>query len=125
MLFERIILGILMIAALVGVVVLDMWLSLGTPNRLTPGMASTSAVGVGSCGVPVLVVAAFLTLMATYELGRILRIGDYQPATLWAAFVNVGLVFLPWIELRRLMDSDASRLFMAEITRSITSLWLV
>lgn len=89
-----------MIAAIVGLVALDAWLAsqdVVVPSAPgTTGGAMDAALG---SGLPLVILVTVLVFFATLEMGKLCRGGGYRPATLWAAFVSVGLVLGPWIEM--------------------------
>jgi len=101
MLIQRILLGTLMIAALVGLMLLDMWLSADMPNR--PGLESHLPAGAAAhlWGLPTVAVAALLAVLATLEFGSLMRGVGHQPAVSWAAIIVAGLIVLPRLEATR------------------------
>jgi len=101
MLIQRILLGSLMIAALVGLMVLDVWLSADMPNR--PGLYPHLPAGAAAYlwGLPTVAVAALLAVLATLEFGSLLRGAGHQPAVSWAAIITAGLIVMPWVEQYR------------------------
>ncbi len=103
MLWQRLLFGTLMIAALCGIVALDATLSARWPLL---------------CALPVTLLVVFLAILASYELGRLVSgnaergtanaelipqsvVSSYQPVTHWAAFVAAGVTLIPWIEMQQ------------------------
>lgn len=108
MLLQRILLGGLMIAALGGLIALDAWLSAAaatpeTGSNLHPPPKPHFRLA----GLPVTAVAVLLVVLATFELGSLLRCGGHRPVTLWAALVNAGLVAIPWLPASMCLAGDA------------------
>ena len=101
MLWQRILFGSLMIAAAVGIVALDGWLSWCglAPLDEAPlsGMVKTRLM----CGLALTLMLAVLIMLATFEMGRLCREGGHQPAADWAAFVSVLLMLAPWVEFQQ------------------------
>jgi len=124
MLLSRVVLGTLMIAALVGLVSLDMWLSLDIPNTSEVVARPGELPALGLSGLPVVLVAVALAALAVYELGAILSTKDYRPVRHWAGFVTVGLVVMPWIELRHAWCSVGGVTPLSGAGCSLTLLWL-
>lgn len=149
MLLSRVILGTLMIVALVGLVALDMWLSQDVPNvpavttysgkgaisaaascpseQAAPSVAvacSGGRSGLGLSGLPIVLVAVALAGLAVYELGAILSVKDYRPVRHLAAFVTVGLVVMPWLELQQTWCLASTRAPLVGAGSMLTLLWL-
>lgn len=107
MLWQRITFGALMIALVVGIVLLDGWLSLrgSAPAQevLAPGIARNRPL----CGLALTLMLALLIMLAAFELGHLCRMGGYRPASGWAAFVSVLLMLAPWIEFQQRLASAA------------------
>ncbi len=123
MLFERVLFGSLMIGALVGLIILDTWLSSPTVPQATAPV-SGAPVGLRTSALPVLLVLTALTVLATYELGGLLTKGGYRPATHWAAFVGAGLVAIPWAVRQQAARADAAWLDLTDVSLSMTAFWL-
>jgi len=108
MLRYRLIFGSSMIAAFFGIVAFDAWLSQRAIDALGQGL---NVVAV-EAALPLTLLLVLLMLLAVYELGRLCKLGGYQPVTHWAAFVSAGLVFLPWIEMQQGISPDVVVLLM-------------
>ncbi|MBI4581704.1 MAG: phosphatidate cytidylyltransferase [Planctomycetes bacterium] len=114
---QRLVFGSLMIAAVIGTVVLDVWLS-------TPGGVGQAAGCLPMAGLPVTLLLTLLVVLGTFEMGRVCRAGGYLPATLWAAFVAAGLVLAPWVEMQARVGR-ANPLFDTTLRQlSPTVVWL-
>jgi phosphatidate cytidylyltransferase len=99
MLWQRLVFGSLLIALVVGIVALDAYVSkagapIGSPT-------------VSLAALPFITLLALIAILATFEMGKLCQAGGHQPATLWAAFVAAGLIFVPWMEMQcRLGQAD-------------------
>jgi phosphatidate cytidylyltransferase len=149
MLWQRLLFGALMIAALCGLLLLDGWISERGSHISTPpnvfqldGAQPTRAVEVGAeaageervktdlafrlgRGLPVTLLVLLLAVLATYELGRLCNVGAYRPLTHWAAFVAAGLVFLPWVEMQSGGAGSATALHtLTRVNLSLPVLWI-
>ncbi|HSW45493.1 MAG TPA: phosphatidate cytidylyltransferase [Phycisphaerae bacterium] len=98
MLWQRILFGSVMIAALVGLLLLDAWLAAGLPNQSGPAHEFRSHPPTRLWGLPTVSVTAVLAFFAALEFGLMLKSAGYAPARFWAAIISVGLVVLPWVE---------------------------
>jgi CDP-diglyceride synthetase len=98
MLFQRVLLGSIMIAALVGLVLLDAWLSAGMPNTRQAVFTAAPGAAYLTWGLPTVLVAVLLGGAAAFELGTILRAAGYKPTVAWAALISAGLIVLPWLD---------------------------
>jgi phosphatidate cytidylyltransferase len=101
MLRQRLLYGSLMIAGIVGVVLLDGWLSQRALVHAASRPASAGAALL-PCALPITLFVVLLAVLATYEMARLCRAGGFHPAAHWAAVVSAGLVFIPWLEMQRL-----------------------
>ncbi len=124
MFWQRILFGSLMIAALVGVVVIDgKWsqqmlaLSSYCTDRL-------SARGMLLCGLPITLLMLALLVPAVFELGKLCRSGGYQPAVYWSAFVAVGLAIVPWLEMQYRIAPGGALCPLVPVALSPSVLWL-
>lgn len=122
MLFERVLLGSLMIAAMVGLIILDVWLS--GPTLSEPVAVPGGSPNIRAHGLPVVVVVVVLTIMATYELGALLNRAGYRPAKHWAAFVAAGLVVIPWVVLQHATRANGAWSGLNDLSLSMTAFWL-
>jgi len=122
MLWQRLLFGSLLIAAICGIVILD--------GRLSADALPLTGIDVGmpsstlKCALPVTLLVVFLTVLASYELGRLCVAGGYKPVTHWAAFVGAGLAIVPWIEMQLRLGSASTLLSMEKAHLSLTVLWL-
>ena len=136
MFWQRLLFGMLMIAAVIGLVVLDARLSAGVPldGYLPPD--GTSVPALVGCGLPVALLVVGLVIFSTYELGRLCRSGqtDRQPAgggsglnpvTHWAAFVGAGLVIIPWVGMQQRLGTMAPPAFAERMGLSLTVFWVM
>jgi len=122
-LWQRLLFGTLMIAAVGGLATLDGWLSargLGGPAVRT-GFDAASGV---FCGLPLALLVMVLVVLGSYELGELCRAGGYKPVTHWAAFVGAGLTIVPWVEMQRRVGPAGSLTPLAPVDLSLTVLWL-
>ncbi len=103
MLWQRLLFGILMIAAIGGVAVFDGWLSAWALAEGAEGATAWEAGARLWCGLPITAVVIALVVLATYELGRLCQGGGHRPATHWAVFVGALLTIVPWIEMQQRM----------------------
>jgi CDP-diglyceride synthetase len=101
MLRYRLIFGPLMIAAFLGIVAFDAWYSQQAINV----QGEDPAIPALQAALPLTGLLIVLMLVSVYELGRLCNVGGYRPVAHWAAFVCVGLVCLPWIEMQRSLSS--------------------
>ena len=115
MLRYRLVFGSLMIASFFGIVAFDAWLSQRAVDALgaNPGVAA----------LPLTLLLMVLMLLANYELGRLCKVGGYQPVTHWAAFISAGLVCLPWIEMQETLNPAAVSLMSVKLNPVL--LWLM
>ena len=97
MLKQRLIYGSLMIAAIVGIVVLDAWLS-----KTALVKAAGEPTVLLRCALPITLLVVFLAVLATYEMARLCQSAGFRPAVHWAALVSAGLAFIPWLEMQNL-----------------------
>jgi len=125
MLWQRLFFGILMIAAIIGLVTLDAWLSADAPLDGVLSACSTHLVKRVPCGLPVTLLVVTLVILATYEMSRLCQTGGFKPATHWAAFVGAGLAVIPWVEMQRRMGTMGSFQPVAEMNLSLTVFWLM
>ncbi len=102
MLRQRLLFGSLMILAVVGVVVLDGWLS-----QVAPSKAVTEPAALLRCALPITLLVVFLSVLGVYEMSHLCRSAGFRPAGHWAALVSAGLVFIPWLEMQNLGASIA------------------
>ncbi|NLX12860.1 MAG: phosphatidate cytidylyltransferase [Phycisphaerales bacterium] len=124
MFWQRILFGSLMIAALVGVVVID-----GKWSEQMQGLSSyctdsLCARGMLLRGLPMTLLMLGLLIPAVYELGRLCRLGGYRPAVHWSAFVAVGLAIVPWLEMQYRMAPADGLVPLLSIDLSPSVLWL-
>lgn len=92
MLWQRVLFGSLMIAAVVGITWLD--------AHLSSEAATLRQVGaVPLADLPLTLLLGTLTVMGAIEMGRVCRAGGHEPVTWWAAFVTAGLMLVPWFEM--------------------------
>lgn len=146
MLWQRLLFGILMIAALVGIILLDGYLSrdipspLSTPPTLTPGQPGANVAAIhpapsaeqgppsqprALCKALVFtLLVALVLILATFEMSRLLAAAGHQPAVLPAAFVAAGLVVIPWMEMQHRLTGMTPLLRLAELGGSPVALWL-
>jgi phosphatidate cytidylyltransferase len=101
MLKQRLLYGSLMIIAIMGIVILDGWLSQGALVKAASRPEAAGAALV-RCALPITMLVVLLAILATYEMAQLCRAGGYRPAGHWAAIVSAGLVFVPWLEMQRL-----------------------
>jgi len=100
MLWQRLVFGALMIAAVAGVAVLDGWVSAAVT---VPGVGRVDLEAARLkllCGLPTTLLVVGLVVLATYELGGLCEGGGHRPATHWAAFVGALLAVVPWLEMQ-------------------------
>jgi len=121
MVLQRLLLGSLMIAALVGLVLLDGWLSSGVPVKAGGDIDFGQVAALLKCALPVTLLVVMLVILGTYELGRLCRAGGYKPVVQWAAFVGAGLAIVPWIEMQQRIGATET-LLQADLP--LTLVWL-
>ena len=97
MLKQRLIYGSLMIAAIVGLVLLDGWLSQSALAK-----AANEPTAMLRCALPLTLLVVFLSVLATYEMSHLCQSGGFRPAVHWSAIVSAGLAFIPWLERQNL-----------------------
>ena len=96
MLALRLIFGSLMIAACVGLVWLDAWLS----QQPAPAPWLDRSVHVLAPiwqGGPIVLAVTALVVLGAVELGRLLERGGYRPITWWSAVMAGLVVVTPWL----------------------------
>lgn len=103
MLWQRLIYGALMIAVVLGIVLLDGWLSWCGLAPLEKATVSSMLKTRLMCGLALTLILALLIMLAAFEMGRLCRAGGHQPAAGWAAFVSVLLMLAPWVEFQQRM----------------------
>lgn len=111
MIWQRILYGFLMIAALVGLMWADGWLSSQAVSALDP---ATPAPSVGMrmlCAAPTTMLTLLLCIFAAYELSRLAVNGGHRPATHWAVFMAALLIVSPWCQMHERLWSSASTAF--------------
>lgn len=122
MLGQRIIIGLILIATLVGVVWLDGWLS---ESVLHPSAdAATLPMSPLFCALPLTLVVMLLLIGAAAELGVLSRGVGFEPAVKWACFITAGLVAVPWLQMQYRLNPalfDAGRF---RIDLDPTLIWL-
>lgn len=125
MVIERVVLGSLMILALLGLAIGDIWLSAGVPNEGLNDPSGGMLSMVRIAGAPIVAVMAVIIVLATYEMGRLLKMARCEPATHWAAFVNAGLMIIPWVQLQHIIGPAERVVPLGALNHSMTALWLV
>jgi len=116
MLWQRLVFGALMLAAIAGVVALDARVS----SRPAAGGIAPAPVN----ALPITLLAALIIVPATFEMGGVCRAGGHQPAVAWAAFVNAGLVFIPWIDMQEFLGGMGPLLSTAVHEVSPAVIWI-
>jgi len=92
----RLIFGSLMIAACVGLVWLDAWLSQQPAPAAWPA-PSVNVLGLIWQGGPIVLAVTALVVLGAVELGRLLDRGGYRPITWWAAAMAGLVAVAPWL----------------------------
>ncbi len=124
MFWQRILFGSLMIAALVGVVTFDGWIS---QRMLTESLRCSAHFGGRAllfCGLPMALLILVLLVPAVFELGQLCRSGGYRPAVYWSGFVAVGLAIVPWLEMQYRIAPGGALCPLIPVAVSPTVLWL-
>ena len=88
-----------MILLVVGLVLLDAWVSnacWAATTQGTPNYAYRFGIG-----LPMVLLLGLLVLCTTFEFGRLCRAGGYSPATGWMTFVALGAVLIPWLDMQQ------------------------
>ncbi|HPZ98918.1 MAG TPA: phosphatidate cytidylyltransferase [Phycisphaerae bacterium] len=115
MLWQRLLFGTLMVAAVVGIVAVDACVSAPGTGEIVPGRLAA---------LPITLLALLLVVLAAFEMGRLCQAGGHQPATAWAAFVAAGLVLVPWIEMHEQLGRLGALFSPAVHQVSPTVIWL-
>ena len=111
MLRQRLLFGTLMIVAVVGIVILDAWVSQTNPQSNNSCAMNTPSCEVAhswGSGLPIVLFILAMTVLANYEMAGVLRHAGFQPAAHWAALVVAGLVATPWIEMQQYLGNWAA-----------------
>ncbi len=106
MLWQRITFGALMIAAMLGLIWLDDWLSQQVVSDTTPKLLININEYLHQ-GLLFTCFVAVVSIFAVRELGRLFTAAGFQPATFGAATACVVFVFIPWLA-RNGLTSDVS-----------------
>ncbi len=88
MLWQRLLFGALLIAALIGLIRADDWLS---------SQAGLETVGRVDDGLVVVVILAALSALGVRELGRLVRAAGHAPLAAWAGLICVFLIAIPFL----------------------------
>jgi phosphatidate cytidylyltransferase len=115
MVWQRLVFGSLMIAAVVGIVALDAYLSAGPEAATGTG---------GLAALPITLLVAVIVVLASFEMGRLCQAGGHLPATAWAAFVAAGLVLAPWMEMQERLGNVQTLLGAGIRQASATGIWV-
>ncbi len=124
MLWQRLLLGTLMILLLAGCGVFDGWVSeraLAAMESLPPGEYPAPVL---YCGLVITALAWVLFIAATVEFGRLSQLGGYSPATGWSAFVVLGLLAVPWVEMQNQITTGWEFLPPVPVELPLWILWL-
>src|SRR5437867_457287 len=113
MLRTRVLLGALLIAAVIGLCILDD--RLASPSQLGPRLIRHN-------GVIVALVLAVLSVIATIELCRLVEAAGHAPPRFWTALSNYLLILIPYFAYNGLLWTGAN----PEATdNSLTLIWLL
>lgn len=88
MLWQRLLFGALLIAALIGLIFADDGLS---------AKAGPESIGRIDDGLIVVVILAALSALGTGELGRLIRAAGHAPLVFWAGLISVFLIAAPFL----------------------------
>lgn len=107
----RVFFGILLIVLVVGVVVLDAWLTQQTfPDW--EWLAGGRAVGVMADfllhGALMTAVLAIVVGWGVLEMGRLCRAAGFRPAAGWACLATIVMVGLPWLSITPVLGGRSS-----------------
>jgi len=121
MLWQRITFGALMIAAMLGLIWLDDWLSQQIVADTTPKLLINVNEYLHQ-GLLFTVFVAVVAFFAVRELGRLFTAAGFQPTTFGATIACVVFVFIPWL-VRNGIASDVSADPATETSQFVT--WLL
>jgi phosphatidate cytidylyltransferase len=96
MLWQRLFFGALLIAALLGLVYADGWLSRG-PDAQVEGRVQT--------GLIVLAILAALVALGAWELARLFATAGHWPLPYWSALISVALLTIPYVVANQRLPS--------------------
>ncbi len=122
MLWQRLLFGSLMIAALVGLIGLDAQVS--QRALAAAGLDAGYAGRQVWCALPLTALVAVLVMLAVWELGRLFAAGGYHPVTAWAVFVSAGLAVGPWLAMQRRLAPPGALTPLFTLDVPLELLWL-
>jgi phosphatidate cytidylyltransferase len=123
MLSQRLIFGTLMIAALLGLVFADGWVSERAVSDLRTATQPATTLPAWTAAAILTGLAVLTVVLATREMGLLVGVGGYRPMTGWAAFVGVGLMLLPWLEMQQRLAPVSRPVLPLDLPHSL--LWLM